>query len=359
LLVPAPRLLAGKWPEAVSINQTLAMNRTILLIPALIVPFLATRALSGAELQPGLKAEIYAFENELEDFPALSADKKPTISRVDKDINVDAGDGSWPGTSLADHFFIRWTGKIRLAKDGKYTFFLNSDDGSRMYIDGNQVVDNGGLHSAEEKSGEADLKSGDHDLKIEFFENEGEAVCQFSWQAPGKEKEIVPAGVLFNGGAPTAVSTGGAHEAGLKAEIYGFDDGLEDFPAISADKKPTVSRVDKDINVDAGEGEWPGTSLSDHFFIRWTGKIHAAKDGKYTFFLNSDDGSRLYIDGKQIVDNGGLHGAEEKSGEADLKTGDHDLKIEFFENEGDAVCQFSWQAPGKEKEIVPASVLSH
>jgi hypothetical protein len=172
------------------------MKRIILLIALGILPFVASTGSAAQGLQPGLTAEIYGFDNELEDFPAIPAGKKPTVTRVDKDINVDAGDGNWPGTELAEHFYIRWTGKIRVPKDGKYTFFLTSDDGSRLFIDRQQVVDNGGLHSEEEKSGEVELKPGDHDLKIEFFQNEGEAVCKFSWQAPDKDKEIVPASVL-------------------------------------------------------------------------------------------------------------------------------------------------------------------
>ena len=117
--------------------------------------------------------------------------------------------------------------------------------------------------------------------------------------------------------------------------------------------------MDATIDVDAGTDAWPGTQLKEHFYIRWTGKIRIPQDGKYSFFLTSDDGSRLIIDGQQVVDNGGLHAAEEKSGEVELKSGDHDLKIEFFQNEGEAVCKFAWQAPDKDKETVPASALSH
>jgi len=304
--------------------------------------------------QPGLRAEFFAFASEVEDFPVIPADKKPTVQRVDKTIDVDAGDGAWPGTELSEHFYIRWTGKLRIPQDGKYTFFLNSDDGSRLFIGGKQVVDNGGLHAAEEKSEEVELKAGDHDLKLEFFQNEGEAVCKFSWQPPGKDKEIVPATALL---CPALEAAAG--KSGLQAEFFALDSALEDFPAIPADKKPTVQRVDKTIDVDAGDGAWPGTELSTHFYIRWTGKLRIPQGGKYTFFLNSDDGSRLFIGGKQVVDNGGLHAAEEKSEEVELKAGDHDLKLDFFQNEGEAVCKFSWQPPGKDKEIVPASVLSH
>jgi hypothetical protein len=146
---------------------------------------------------------------------------------------------------------------------------------------------------------------------------------------------------------------------GLVAEIFSFNDAVEDFPTIPADKKPTVKKVDAQVNVDSTTENWPGTNLSDHFYIRWTGVIKIAKDGKYKFFTESDDGSRLLIDGKQVVNNGGLHGMEEQSGEVELKAGDHEIKIEMFENEGDAGCKASWQAPEGNKEIIPANVLSH
>jgi len=315
--------------------------------------------LAAEKSQTGLLGEYYALDDALEDFPTIGADKKPTVKRVDKDINVDSTTEAWPGTQLVDHFYIRWTDKLRAPKDGNYTFFLESDDGSRLYLDGKLVVDNGGLHAMEEKSGETELKTGEHELKVEYFENEVDAGCKFSWQPPGKDKEIVPTSVLSPPGSAEAPVADAAGKSGLSGEYYALDDALEDFPTIAADKKPTVKRVDKDINVDSTTEAWPGTQLVDHFYIRWTGKLRAPKDGNYTFFLESDDGSRLYLDGKLVVDNGGLHGMEEKSGEAELKAGDHDLKVEFFENDGDAGCKFSWQPPGKSKDTVPTTALSH
>ena len=172
------------------------MKTTILSICLGVLPLLAHPAFAAGEPQPGLWGEYYSFDSEVEDFPTIGADKKPTLQRVDPTIDIDAGTDAWPGTQLTEHFYIRWTGQIRIPQDGKYTFFLTSDDGSRLFIDGHQVVDNGGVHPEEEKSGEVELKSGVHALKIEFFQNEGEAVCKFAWQAPDKDKETVPASVL-------------------------------------------------------------------------------------------------------------------------------------------------------------------
>jgi hypothetical protein len=152
-----------------------------------------------AVLEPGLVAEIFNMGEELQDYPTIAADKKPTVKRVDKDVNVDGTGDNWPGTDMSEQFYIRWTGVIKLPKDGKYTFYCESDDGSRMFIDGKQVVDCGGLHAMEEKGGDAvELKAGDREIKVEFFENGGEAGCKISWEGEGIAKQIIPASALFH-----------------------------------------------------------------------------------------------------------------------------------------------------------------
>ena len=146
---------------------------------------------------------------------------------------------------------------------------------------------------------------------------------------------------------------------GLLGEYFEFPDGISDFPVVAAGTKPAVSRVDATINIEDSEDAVPGTTLVDHFYIRWTGVVRVPKDGKYTFTTNSDDGSRLFIDDKEVVDNGGEHPMEEKSGEVELKAGDHKLKLEFFENEGGAGCILLWSTAGADPVVVPASALFH
>jgi hypothetical protein len=149
-------------------------------------------------------------------------------------------------------------------------------------------------------------------------------------------------------------------EAGLTCEVWGIDGAVEDFPTIPADKAPTVKKVDVQVNFESTEDAWPGTQLTDQFYIRWTGVVKIPKDAKYTFYTESDDGSRMFIDGKQVVDNGGLHGMEEKAGDpVELKAGDHEIKIEFFENGGGAGCKALWEAEGITKEAIPAKALFH
>lgn len=146
---------------------------------------------------------------------------------------------------------------------------------------------------------------------------------------------------------------------GLLAEYYDLSDALSDFPVIAAGTKPAVSRVDATINIEDSEDDVPGTTLSEHFYVRWTGFVRVPKDGTYTFTINSDDGSRVLIDDKEVIDNGGIHAMEEKSAEVALKSGDHKIKVEFFENEGGAGCILMWSAAGVEQAVVPATALFH
>ncbi len=157
-------------------------------------------SIAAEPLAPGLTGEYFDLGDSVEDFPTLPADKKPTLKRVDKNLNFRSTSMTFPDTKLQSHFAIRWTGKIRIPKDGKYTFFLESDDGSRLLIDGKQVVENGGLHEMQESSGRVELKAGDHNLKVDYFENEndGGAGCVLSWKAEDLAKEVVPEKVLFH-----------------------------------------------------------------------------------------------------------------------------------------------------------------
>src|SRR2546430_476624 len=118
------------------------------------------------ELKPGLIGEYYSFGQEIEAFPTVAAEKKPDLRRIDKEIGFEATSGKFAGTDFDDHFFVRWTGVVRAPAAGKYTLYTESDDGSRVFIESKLVVDNGGLHAMEEKSGEVELKAGDHDLPV-------------------------------------------------------------------------------------------------------------------------------------------------------------------------------------------------
>jgi hypothetical protein len=149
-------------------------------------------------LEPGLVAEYFEMNAALGDFPSLSPDRKPTYVRVEKQVDYDDVTGDFYGTRMIQNFYARWTGVLRVAKAGRYELFSASDDGSRVFVDGKKVVENGGTHPMTERSGAVELSPGDHELKIEFFQGGGEAGIKVAWQPPGAGRTALPAAVLFH-----------------------------------------------------------------------------------------------------------------------------------------------------------------
>lgn len=92
--------------------------------------------------------------------------------------------------------------------------------------------------------------------------------------------------------------------------------------------------------------------------MRWLGRIRVDVSGTYTFGLSSDDGSRLWIDGRLVVDNWGLHGAGWRDVPVKLTAGWHTLRIDYIDNGGGFWFQCRWARPGHPPEPIPPSRLS-
>ncbi|HEY6506041.1 MAG TPA: alpha-L-fucosidase [Chitinophagaceae bacterium] len=98
---------------------------------------------------------------------------------------------------------------------------------------------------------------------------------------------------------------------------------------------------------------------TDKFALTFNGYIKIANDNVYHFSTISDDGSKLFIDDVEVVNNDGQHGTEEKSGKAALKKGYHKIRVLYFDSGGGNELKVSMQPEGGKKEEIPASVLYH
>lgn len=85
--------------------------------------------------------------------------------------------------------------------------------------------------------------------------------------------------------------------------------------------------------------------------------IEIEEAGTYDFYTNSDDGSRLYVDGKLVVDNDGDHGVMERRGEIELSPGRHLIRVVYFNGGGGHHLDVKFQGPKYPKQIVPANLL--
>ena len=147
------------------------------------------------EAAPNLAFSAYeGWWNELPDFAALTSVK--TGAAVGFDIEV-ATRGN--GTAL------RFEGVLQIDRDGRYNFRLTSDDGSRLWIDGEQVADNDGVHPAQSASGRVRLTKGPHPIVVEYFNGGGERELNVEFQSRDMPRQSVEPYVTLPG-APAAVA---------------------------------------------------------------------------------------------------------------------------------------------------------
>ena len=117
----------------------------------------------------------------------------PAIYRLDACLDFDWGD-SWPAAGLPDdHFSVRWMGQLQVPRNGDYAFIAQSDDGVRLWINNELLIDNWKPNSGQELRSRLTLTTGKkYPFKLEFFEEEGSAMIRLSWEAPGLSRSIIP-----------------------------------------------------------------------------------------------------------------------------------------------------------------------
>jgi hypothetical protein len=136
---------------------------------------------------------------------------------------------------------------------------------------------------------------------------------------------------------------------GVWYEYYeDYFDGLNDFDARALTPKKSGVVANFDIGVrDRGDG----------FGFRFTAMVDAPVEGYYTFYTSSDDGSKLYIDGAQVVDNDGFHGMQWRQGTRYLTAGKHSIMVTMFEWGGGEGLEVQVEGPGIPRIPIPNEVL--
>ena len=135
--------------------------------------------ISPINLPNGLKAEYY-------DNPTFQGTPK---TRIDKGINFEpknqAPDPFLPKSPLS----IRWTGELVPSVSGEYVFSFTSDDGCKLYIDDQLIIDDWNVHSARTEKASMKLEKGKkYQLKAEYFDNGGDAIARLHWRVPSMEE---------------------------------------------------------------------------------------------------------------------------------------------------------------------------
>lgn len=176
-----------------------------------------TQLLKTESGEPGLNAEL--FDNE-------KLEGKPKLTRVDKDIQFNWGEGAPAPGMPTDHFSIRWTGKIGpMPATKEYNFGALSDDGCRVWIDGKELINE--WHDADSNTYQAKMalqQGKSYDLKVEYYEGGGSAAFKFGLLPPLKSNALshlwVPPGTWIDPWTGVALRSTGVTTIDATTPIY-------------------------------------------------------------------------------------------------------------------------------------------
>ncbi len=248
-----------------------------------------------------------AWQGEYFTNPTLSG--APALVRADADINFRWGNAAPAADFPSDRFSVRWTRYIYFPNDGVYRFSLASDDGSRLFIDDQMVIDAWYDHTARTFVVDRTLRAGHHLLRAEYYDNVGDAQIQVKWTTVSEQE---PATTDWRG------------------EYFNNRDLLGD---------PVLVRTDRAIDFNWGDGSpQPGVVNSDNFSVRWTRTL-TLPSGVYRFRAAVDDGVRVYANNRLLIDQW-REGQAATFESVDIQlSGRTTLRVDYFDATGNAAIQ--------------------
>jgi hypothetical protein len=241
-------------------------------------------------------------------WPNLDLQGVPALTRSDPELAFDWQEGSPGGAVPSDSFSARWTRRI-FFEAGTYRFHILADDGVRLWLEDRLILDEWTDHNSSRLSTDYVLSRGVYTVKVEYYERIGKARIHVWWE-----------------------SVGGPSYPDWKGEYWSGRD---------LSGSVALVRNDRAIDFNWGPGA-PSPSLPvDNFSVRWTRKMHF-DGGTYRFHVISDDGARLWVDGKRLIDAWYEQQPRERTADISLARGTHSLKVEYYEHSGGARIQVWW-----------------
>ncbi|MFW6063045.1 MAG: PA14 domain-containing protein [Chloroflexota bacterium] len=235
----------------------------------------------------------------------LSGD--PVVTGTDAAIDFNWGSGSPHASIGRDNFSARWSRYLDL-EAGTYRFTATTDDGVRVYLDDELIIDRWSDHPVQTYSAERTVSAGHHRVVVEYYEHSGLAEAHFRWERVT---------------APTIRNWRGEY-----------------FNNTSLSGSPAVVRDDAGIDFDWGLSGPVSGVRRDNFSVRWTRTV-SFSPGTYRFTTTTDDGVRLWVNGHLLIDKWMDQAATSHSGTIYLN-GDVPIKMEYFDSRDYAVARLNW-----------------
>lgn len=281
------------------------LKRVCLLIITLIIGLISTRAaqaqgpITPYHTDPAWQA--WYWNN-----PHLSG--PPALQRSEAELNHTWGHGSPDSSIHSDRFSARWTRYIDVPP-GLYRFTATSDDGIRVWVDGELIIEEWYDHGVLTVGANRRLGAGHHLVVVEYYENGGEAAARLAF-GPAEQAIRNWRGEYFN-----------------NSNFSGA---------------PVLVRDDEKVNFDWGSGSpAPGRLGVDSFSVRWTRSLNLPA-GSYRFSMTTDDGGRLWVNNHLLIDAWRVQAPTMSTGDIYLPGGSVPIKMEYFENNGGAVARLRW-----------------
>jgi hypothetical protein len=234
-------------------------------------------------------------------------------------IDFDWGGGSPDSRVRSDDFTARWRGNFDF-QSGQHDFVVTADDGVRLYIDGQLVLDRWFDQSPTTYTVTRSLSAGKHEIVMEYYERGGGAVARLSF------------GRVSSGG--TGGSSSNCDQVGNNFFVgcYYHDKNFTNL---------VMTQNTGSIDFDWGGGSPDSRVRSDDFAVRWRGDFDFAS-GQHEFVVTADDGVRLYIDGQLVLDRWFDQAATTYTVTRSLSAGRHEIRLEYYERGEEAVARLSW-----------------
>lgn len=243
-------------------------------------------------------------------FNGRSLQGSPILSRREPVVNwsYDTNGSPAPGIVPATNFSTRWEGWYMMEHPGAWTFTYTSDDGGRVWIDNELVIDMWYDHGPLTRARTKQFAAGYHLIKVEYYQHTGGMTSQLTITPPGTFPDWM--GEYF------------------------------DNPYLLGEPRYRVNNVD--INFNWGTGSPDPRLAPDNFSVRWT-RLYNFAAGSYTFTATADDGIRVWVGDTLAIDAWMPQQAKTYNSTLYLN-GTVPLRVEYFEQGGDAVVNFYFKA---------------
>jgi uncharacterized protein YraI len=231
----------------------------------------------------------------------------PVFYRIDPALVFNWGPNS-PGPGIGSaNWSARWT-TIQYLNAGTYRFTITADDGVRVYIDGQIILDAWRDQAATTFQVNVQVSAGNHSIQVDYYQGTGDSRLSVSWD------------YLI------AQSTAWLAQYFNNPNVQGG---------------PTITRYETSINYFWGLGTPDPAIIADNFSARWTATLPFSQ-ATYRFTLAGDDGVRLFIDNATVINQWRPQPLTAYSIDVPLAAGLHTLRVEFFDGGGQAAVRFDY-----------------